>query len=164
MLSPYACDTIPVRRADNTMVTHIAWLEDTLAALYQKAPPLPRKVKTWVVRWLPWGSLIGGFLALLSIWTIWELQRVWIAVLILSLEVLLYLGAFPYLRLKKKRGWNYLFYAALVNVLYGCTLAFTPLGGPSSIVGSMLSSALSLYLLYQIREYYDGKRYDIAGR
>lgn len=146
------------------MITHIAWLEDKLAAIYQKTPPLPRKVKTWAVRWLPWGSLIGGFLAFISTWTIWELLRVWIPVLVLSLVTLLYLGAFPYLRLKKKKGWDYLFYAALVNVLYGCTLAFTRLGNPSSIVGSVFSSALDMYLFYQIREYYDGKRYDIAGR
>ncbi len=84
---------------------------------------------------------------------------VWVALAALVAEALLYLAAFfGGLRERKKSGWNYLFYAALVNIIYGITLLFTDYNNAGGFVGSLIGSVIGLYFLFQIRSYYAGGR------
>ena len=57
------------------------------------------------------------------------------------------------LKARKKAGWNYLYWGALVNVAYALVSLFT-LNGASGFVGALLSSAIGLWLLFQVRSEY----------
>ena len=164
------------------MVHQLEQLDNNLASLYKRVPALPSKTKAWLVQWLPWGSLIGGFFTLGSVWAAWNWTHdnawidyenklnalyggpiisrhstgplLWLALLLLLTEAVLYLLAVSRLCRRDRSGWDYLFYAALLNTLYGLAAVFTSYGGIGSFLGAVLSSAVALYLLYQIRDRY----------
>ncbi len=48
-----------------------------------------------------------------------------------------------------------MFYAFLVNVIYGIFILFTDYGGLGSLIGAVIGSAIGLYLLFQIRGNYN---------
>ena len=63
--------------------------------------------------------------------------------------------AFSPLRAHLKRGWDLLLLGALVNLVYGIVMAFDrSYGGFSSLVSALIGSAIGLYFLFQVREYY----------
>ncbi len=80
---------------------------------------------------------------------------VWIGLVILLVEGVMYLAAFPGLRDRKKQGWNLLFYLAVLNIVYGVVITFTGYGqGLGSLILSIIGSIIGFYLLFQIRSYY----------
>jgi len=79
---------------------------------------------------------------------------VWLALGVLLVEAILYLLAFPATRDRKKSGWDLMFYAALVNIVYAVVVLFSNYGGIGSLLGSLIGSAIGLYLLFQIRASY----------
>ncbi len=90
--------------------------------------------------------------------TVW----IWVSLAVIVAESLLYLFAYPGLQARKKQGWNYLYYGALLNVAYAVVSLFSNYGsGFFSFVWSLLASAVGFWLLFQIRDAYTGKR--IAG-
>ncbi len=159
-------------------------LEDALDDIFvKKAPKLPENAKKVIVEWLPWINLALGVLTLWAAWTLWQwanvadklidyantLSRVygggevvssrmglgiWLSLIVLAIEAVLYLLAFPATRARKKSGWDLLFYAALVNVAYGAVVFFTAYGGFGNLLGSLIGSAIGLYFLFQIRGLY----------
>jgi len=86
----------------------------------------------------------------------------WLGVVFLLAEGILYLAAYTGLRDHKKQGWNYLFYGALVNALYAVISLFTDYDKVGHFLGALVGSAIGFYLLFQIREYYLGKK-PVAG-
>ncbi len=163
-------------------------LEKALASIFVKsAPALPAKAKKALVEWLPWINLVLGILTLLSVYWLWHWAHlanslinyanqlsqalgvntvavhrltagIWLALIVLALEAVLYLAAFSPLKARRKAGWNLLFYAALVNILYGLVLLFTDYGGVGRFLSSLIGSAIGFYFLFQIREAYSGGR------
>ncbi|MEK7059496.1 MAG: hypothetical protein AAB971_01940 [Patescibacteria group bacterium] len=153
----------------------------------KKAPALPEGGKKALVEYLPWINLILGVLTLYSAYVIWHWAHlaskyidyantlsaayggpsvasvnrlstgIWLGLGVLVVEAVLYLLAFPATRARKKAGWDLMFYAALVNVAYGVVILFTTYGGPSNLIGSIIGSAIGLYLLFQIRSSYSSK-------
>lgn len=153
----------------------------------KKAPELPKGGKKFLVEYLPWLSLIIGVLSLWSAYVIWDWAHVakgyvdlanslsaayggpavasgtrlsvgiWLGVGVLVVEGLIYLAAFAPTREKKKSGWDLLFYASLLNIAYGLVIMFTAYGGPSNFIGSVIGTAIGLYLLFQIRASYTAK-------
>ncbi len=67
---------------------------------------------------------------------------------------MIYIAAFPGTKARKKSGWDLLFYALLINVVYGIVVAFTDYGGFGSLIGSLVGSAIGAYFLFQIRVSY----------
>lgn len=158
-------------------------LEDSLGEVFEKAPAMPENGKKTLAEWLPWISLVAG---VLSVWLAYSLYHiahnvgravdllnslaaaygtktvghmgftVWLAIGVLAASGVIYLLAFPGLRDRKKAGWNLMFLAALVNVGYGVVALFTDYDGGSRFVGSLVSSAVAFYLLFQIRSLYKG--------
>jgi hypothetical protein len=158
-------------------------LETKLDNVFEKnAPKLPANAKKMIADWAPWVALIVGVLSLLSAYWLWQAANavsayvnlanqvsaayggvtttaanmtlwVWLALLVLVAEGLLYVLAFPGLRARKKAGWNYLYWGALVNVAYALVSLFT-LNGAGGFVGALLSSAIGLWLLFQVRSEY----------
>lgn len=149
----------------------------------KKAPKLPASAKKVIVDWLPWINLVFGILALWGAWALWSWANtvtrwtdyanelsvalggskvvddrltvvVWLALIVLAVEALLYIMAFPATRDKKKSGWNLMFYALLVNAVYGVVTLFSSYGGASNLIGYLIGSAIGLYFLFQIRDMY----------
>ena len=168
-------------------MTLLSDLETSLNDIFvKKAPPLPASAKRFLVQYLPYIALIIGFFSLVSAWSLWHLAHsanaiidyansisrayggsvvehhvgfsVWLAILTLIIEALLYIAAFGPSKVKEKAGWNLLFYAALVNVLYGIFNMFTSYGGIGSLLGVIIGSGIGLYILFQIRESYVGAK------
>ena len=159
-------------------------LEKNLDDIFvKKAPPLPAGGKKALVEYLPWINLILGLLALLVIYGLWHWAHVanglinyanslsaayggpsvstgrmgfgiWLGLIVLAAEALLYIAAFPATRDRKKSGWNLMFYALLLNVVYGVVIAFSSYGGVGSLISTLIGSAVGLYLLFQIRSSY----------
>lgn len=159
-------------------------LEASLESLFKGAPKLPEKAKDAIVGWLPWINLILGLLTLWAAYALWqwadvantfvnyanELSRalggtgvsvdrftvgVWIAIAVLVIEAILYLAAFPGTRDRKKSGWNLLFYALLVNIVYGVVVLFTDYGGVGNFLGYVIGSFIGLYFLFQLKPKYN---------
>ena len=140
-------------------------LEEYLA---KKAPGLPKNWKEFLVKITPYLVIIGvilgvpAVLALLGIssfviplgtfggmMTGRPLLGVDYLIQVLFLIIVLFLEALaiaPLFR-RKKKGWQYLYYAALINGLN--SLIHFELGG------LIIGTGLSLYLLFQVKEYYN---------
>lgn len=149
-----------------------------------KSPPLPAGGKKFIVTYLPFASVIIGILTVSTAWTLWRWAHVsndlinyannmnsmygdtpviptsrmnisvWFAIVILLFEAFLYLSAYQPTKDRKKAGWNLLFYAALVNFVYGIIGVFTNYDGFSSLIGIIIGTSIGLYLLFQVREEY----------
>jgi hypothetical protein len=161
-------------------------LETTLEKFSKGLPSLPKNVKDWLVHWAPWLTLIGGILMLWAAWSLWHWAHVantlinyannlsralggqsvvsnrmtvgiWLGVIVLLVEAVMYLMAFPSLKTQKKSGWDLLFVVSIINVVYGVVLMFTNYGGVGNLFGSVIGTLIGWYLLFQIRSYYLGK-------
>ncbi len=98
------------------------------------------------------GYSCGAPMSRYSVW-------LWLGVLFLAAEGLLYVFAYSGLKDHKKPGWNYLYYGALLNVAYGVVSLFTSYDAAGHFVGALIGSAIGFYLLFQIRSVYlDGKK------
>jgi uncharacterized membrane protein HdeD (DUF308 family) len=159
-------------------------LETRLNDIFVKqAPPLPVSSKKALVQYLPWINLILGVLALYTVYALWHWAHfasglinyantlsatyggpmiathrlsfgIWLGLVVLAAEALLYIAAFSATRDRKKSGWNLMFYALLVNVAYGVVMLFTNYGGIGTLLSTLIGSAIGLYLLFQIRSSY----------
>lgn len=164
----------------------LADLETALNDVFgKKAPALPKSGKDFLVTYVPYISLIIGLFSLAALWSLWHWAHVanqlidyanqinrmygtqeviasrmtigiWISLFVLIAEAFLYLAAFGPTKAREKTGWNLLFYATLVNIVYGFILMFTDYSGVGSFIGTLIGSALGFYFLFQIRDRYLG--------
>ena len=162
-------------------------LETSLNDVFVKsAPPLPPNAKKVIVQYLPYINLVLGILTLLLAYGLYSAAHtidravdtlnsisvayggtavntnhlttvVWLAIAVLAVEAVLYIAAFSGTKARKKSGWDLLFYALLINVVYGIVAVFTDYGGAGRLVGSLVGSAIGFYFLFQIRASYSGK-------
>lgn len=120
--------------------------------LVEKAPAIPDNGKNAIAMILPWLIIIFFVVALVPILTggilsIFTLNLNLMIAMIMSLAIaVIEVLAFPYLLKRQMRGWKLLFYASLLSVVQ-----FLLTG---NIIGGILGTLLSLYLLYQIKELY----------
>jgi hypothetical protein len=159
-------------------------LETSLEDIFvKKAPALPENAKKSIVEYLPWINLVLGVLSLWAAYTLWHWANyanklvdyanslsaayggstvavdrltplVWLSLAVLAVMAAVYILAFPALRARKKSGWDLLFYAALLNVVYGLVSMFTDYGSFSNLLGTVIGSAIGFYFLFQIRGQY----------
>lgn len=150
----------------------------------KKAPyQIPEKSKKTLVEFMPWISLVAGLLGLLAAKALWSLGHYtnklvdtinqisqvygvkshapslgvayWLALVVLIGFSVLDVVAFPGLRAKSKaRGWNLVFFGALLNVLYAMVLIFVDGRGVGSFIWGILTAIVSFYLLFQVRSQY----------
>ena len=130
----------------------------------KKAPVLPANLKTLLVQFTPWINIlivvvsipaVLGFLGLGTMFAYpmmggYLMARVGfnytLAIIFLGITLVLRMIAIPGLMSRSKNGWNMLYYSTLLNAVYSL-LSF-------QIVSMIIGTAISLYLLLQIREYY----------
>jgi hypothetical protein len=163
-------------------------LENSLEDVFvKKAPALPENAKKVIVEWMPWIDLVVGLFSLLAAWSLWHWAHVanslvdyantlsaayggptvavhrlsgliWLGLIVMTVQAVLYLAAFSGLRDHKKSGWNLVFYALLVNVVYAVVILFSDYGGVGNLIGSLIGSAIGAYFLFQIRGHYKGAK------
>lgn len=161
-------------------------LEKALGDIFEKsAPKLPDSAKKTIVEWLPWINLILGVVSLWAVYGLWSWANtvnkwsdyannlsatfggpkvvddrlsimVWLSLVVLAIQAVIYIMAFPATRDKKKSGWNLMFYAVLINAVYGVVSLFTDYGGAGNLVGYLIGTVIGLYFLFQIRGLYMG--------
>lgn len=160
--------------------------ENALEEPFNSLPPLPKDARKGLAGIMPWLALLGGVLQLASAWWLYDWARVadswvdaanrlsaafgvapvnagltvwvWIAIAVLAVSGALLLLAFPKLQKKAKAGWDLVFLGALINLVYGIVSLFVDgRGGFGSLLGALIGSAISFYLLFQVREFFGGK-------
>ncbi|HEY4160966.1 MAG TPA: hypothetical protein VGM08_02795 [Candidatus Saccharimonadales bacterium] len=87
-----------------------------------------------------------------SPFTVW----LWLGVAVLTAEGILYALACLGLRDRAKRGWNYVYYALWLQVVYAVVSLFISYNRASHFIGSLIAAAIGFYLLFQIRGAYQG--------
>jgi len=135
--------------------------------LVKKAPALPSEWKEFIVKIAPWLAVIGvilgipGILAIFGLGAILApfsflggvvtgrpflgityLLNIAFLVVIVVLEAL----AIPGLFKRSQRSWNLLYYSVLVSIVQNI-ISF-------NIGGLIIGGLLSLYILFQVKEYY----------
>ena len=60
-------------------------------------------------------------------------------------------AALPGLFARKMSGWKLLFYSVIINLVYGLVNSLTYFG---SILGTLISVLISLYILFQVKSLY----------
>lgn len=159
-------------------------LEDSLNDVFVKqAPALPAGGKKWLVTYLPWINLVLGLFTLYGVYLVWHWAHytnslinyanslssiyggatvsvhrlglgIWLGLIALAVEAILYIAAFQSTKAHKKAGWDLLFYALLINVVYGVIIMLTAYGSFGNLLSALIGSAIGLYLLFQIRASY----------
>ncbi len=162
--------------------------------LGKKSPvQLPDNARKTIVEYLPWINLVLGVLTLWTAWALWHWAHlanalvdyvnslnqayggtavvthrltgvIWLGLVVLVVEGLLFVAAFPGTRDRKKSGWDLLFYASLVNIVYGVVILFSDYGGVGRLITTLLGSVIGLYFLFQIRSYYTGRKSAVAPK
>ena len=168
------------------MSTVLNQIEKTLEPIFDSLPPLPKGAKDWFAKAWPILAIIFGVLQLLAAWSLWHvghlvnalvtytntLSRIygtgvtvnhlgffyWLALVVLVIDAVILLLAYPGLKARTMAGWRLLFLGAVVNVVYGVFTAFdSAYGGISKLIFTLIGSAIAFYLLFQVRSYYLAK-------
>ncbi len=137
------------------------WLDQYLV---KKAPALPKGGKEFIVKIAPWLVIVGAVLSIPAIFAIFGVTSMmsaapggtavavalgptyYLSIILLIVVIVMELFALPGLFARTKSGWNLVFYATLISAV--SSLVSMNLG--ALIIGTLLS----LYLLFQVREYY----------
>jgi hypothetical protein len=148
---------------DTSIIREVAPIERNLELyLHKKAPALPVKWQQVLVKYLPWITLIFLILSLPPLLILFGIGAVFmpfsfvggvgsgalytLSLVALAATVVLEAMAVPGLFNRKMSGWKLLYYSALLNGVFSILSV--------NIMGLLLGTALSLYLLYQIKHHY----------
>ncbi len=150
--------------------------------LVNKAPyQIPKPGREAIVKAMPWAAIASGVLMLAAGWTLWSLLNtasmglyianslgvaygmgsmvptfspmIWLALLLLLIEAIIFFAASSGLGERKKQAWNLLYYAMLLSVVQAVVqfIGYTNIG---TLLSLLLGTVIGLYVLFQIRGYY----------
>jgi hypothetical protein len=131
--------------------------------LVKKAPALPANLKQLLIQFAPWITIIAIIMSLPVVLGLFGLGSMFavpfaggymaaagtqymVAVIFLAISLVLRALSVPGLLARSKSGWNMLFYSTLVNAIYSL-INF-------EIVSLVIGTGISLYLIFQVKEYY----------
>ena len=152
-----------------------AWLYDMLVV---KAPyQLPKAAKEWIVKYGPWITLILGIiLVFMVIPTLIAAMAVtsymtggiyaaavatsvgpmfYLALAVLAVQLIIMFMSVPMLLKRQRKGWVLVFYSSVVSLIYSVlnTFSYGYFSFGSLLMG-LVSAAISMYFIFQIRSYY----------
>ncbi|MCL4384597.1 chromate transporter [Patescibacteria group bacterium] len=153
----------PSNTSSNDLNATVSQANNFLEDLFlRKAPALPTNVKEAIVKYGPYITLIilllslPGLLFVLGVSALLAPVSYYggvssglhfsFSVVFLIITLVLEALAVPGLIKRRRSGWNLAYYAALLNAVYNLVSL--------NIVSFLISTALSLWILFQIREYY----------
>jgi hypothetical protein len=161
-------------------------LENSLINFYNSLPQLADYLEQPLIKFLPYLSVILGLLSFYSAYGLWHaahtanslityansygnlygVQKVhlnhhmsvafWLAIVTLVFEGVLFIKAFGATKNRLKSGWDLVYSALVVNVVYGIILMFSYYGGIGTLGDRLLFSLICLYFLFEIRDAYSG--------
>lgn len=130
--------------------------------LVQKAPALPKNVKEAIVQYGPWITIIIIVLALPAIFAALGLGTLlapvsffvgvgfgfnyMLTMILVAIAIVLEIMAVPGLFKRQRSAWNFMFYSTLVSGLSNLV--------SYDVFGLIIGMLLSLYILFQVKEYY----------
>ncbi len=149
--------------ADKQGTTSLKQLEDILELyLVKKAPSLPTGAKEAIVKFGPWIVLIILIMTLPLVLAVLGLGSLFIPIsymggvnsgvgytaslVLMFITLILEAVALPGLFRREKRSWNLVYYATLIGAVQSA-ISF-------NLVGLIVGSLISLYILFQIKSYY----------
>ncbi len=165
----------------------IAKIEKKLGEVFKDLPALSKPTKKTLADAWPWIALVLGVLQVAAAWALWRLMDVaqpfidyantisqyyggesigyssfdkfviYLAIASLLVQAAIMFMAFKPLQAKVKRGWDLMFLAALLNVVYAVISIFIDGRGLGGFVMQLVGTSIGFYFLFQIRELYTGK-------
>lgn len=160
-------------------------LEKQLEKVFKDVPALPKGAKDALVKYWPYLALALGALQIIAAVTLWnlanlansyigqlsiayggrpvgytgiELAVIYGGVALLAINAFILFAAYSPLSKKAKKGWDLLFLASIINVVYAVIQLFLSGRGIGDFILSLAGTAIGLYLLFQIRSYYGTKK------
>lgn len=130
--------------------------------LVKKAPALPPGVKEAIVKYGPWVMLVMIIMALPLVLALFGLGAIFIPVsylggvnagmgytaslVFVTISVVLEAIALPGLFRREAKSWKLVYYATLISAVQSAVSL--------NVVGFILGTIISLYILFQVRSYY----------
>lgn len=163
------------------MQRYIDQAEKKLAEIFKDTPNLSEKNKESLAKAWPIIALVFGVLQILAAWALLGLTRtterllnqynniyselggasatlsafdrtvIYLGIGALLVDGVILLMAYSPLKERKRRGWDLLFLAALINLIYGVLSMFIQNRGVGSLFWSIVSSVIGFYLLFQVQ-------------
>src|SRR5260221_11599349 len=135
---------------------------------FKSLPHLPKGVVEFFVKVAPWLALLGAVLGLISgpvvgllgglasLFTLSPLFLIWtlLTVVITLFNSVLLLYAFKPLKAQELKGWVFLFWSNVLSIVQGVLGLFWG-GSGSSFVGTLLRIVIGLYILFEMKPFYD---------
>ncbi len=130
----------------------------------KKAPALPKNIKGIIVSLAPWLEILGVVFSLPALFSMFGFNAMMygtpyggyvsanagynfsLASIFMVASLVLMVLAIPGLFKRSKMGWNYVYYAVLLNAVYSLI--------SMQLFGFIIGSIISFYLLFQVRSYY----------
>ena len=150
-------------KSTNSLTNSVNQLEEAVAPYFtDKAPfQIPEGAKEFLVTLAPWFTIIGVIVSIpalltafgLGAWFVpfgWvnevALSSYWLAAVFTLITLILQAMAIPKLFKRQRLGWNLIFYVSLVNIVYGVFY--------ENLIGLIISTLISWYILFQVRDKY----------
>lgn len=149
----------------NNSKQSVKQLEDVLDLyLVKKAPALPANIKQVIVNFAPWLIIIGIIFSIPAVFALFGLGSMmsalpygyamgarfglpyFLSIAFLVVIVVLEIMALPGLFSRSAKGWRFIFYSVLVSAV-SSLVSF-------NLFGLVIGTLISLYLLFQVKEYY----------
>ena len=144
---------------------------DKLSKVFENLPHLPKKIVEIIVKITPFFVLLGAIgLSISAIQNLFGFNRVnhwfsyWINVphtyfyilgVLEALTAIIFFLAYAPLRDRKINGWILLFWTTALEIVGDVTDIIFAYGG---LIGSLIGLAISLYLLFEMRPFYEEKK------
>jgi cation transport ATPase len=139
-------------------------ITNTLEDLFKKLPSLPKNTKEVIVAnasilnyivialtayslvmLFGFSSYFSTFASLVPGHSLFGFTNI-LAIAFLAISLVLFFKAIPGLKNRKIDGWNMMFYALLVELIYSFF--------SGNLIGQLFGTAIGLYFLFQVKEYY----------
>lgn len=158
-------------------------IEDKLNDLLVRKAPLqiPDNGRKALASAMPYLALIGGVLSVLGAFGLYQLLTwsnpyatelgvnsaaaqystnygplMWLSLGMIIVEAVLLFMAFAPLKARRKRGWDLLFWVALLNVVYSLVYYIAMPSSILSFIFSIIGTVIGFYLLFQVRSEFTG--------
>jgi len=167
-------------------MTYLKKLEISLAKAFSGLPNISEAGRESVAKILPILALVAGIFQLAGAYWVFKLARVaeqvdnllrsystltgvnaglsgadrtliYLGAVVLVVDAVILLMAYGGLSKRKKQGWDLLFLAGVLNVVYSVVSLFITGRGFGSFVFGLIGSALGFWLLFQVRSKFGGK-------
>jgi hypothetical protein len=162
-------------------VQQVKKAEEVLADVFKGLPNLSDSTREALAKFWPWLALIGGVAQLIAAWALWgvihltvvisdysagyyqsvtgrhigissfDKTMLYLGILVLVVDAVILLMAYPKLKVRARAGWDLLFLGALVNVVYSVLSLLLHDRGFVNFLSGLAGSFVGFYLLFQVR-------------